>query len=78
MSITEKREHLHNYINHIDDRFLNALYAMIQSYLGVTPTEYKLTDKQKAELDRRIEHHRKGESKSYSWDDVKQRVHSKS
>jgi putative addiction module component (TIGR02574 family) len=46
----------------------------IRSLLG--QTEESFTEEQKKELDQRAIRHKNDESKSYSWDEVKQRARS--
>lgn len=78
MSITEKRKYLRNYINKVDERFLNAMFAMLKSYIDGTTSDFELTVQQKSELDKRMARHKKGESKSYTFEEVKQRARSQS
>ena len=33
MTTTQVRKNLHHYIERVDERFLNAVYAMVQEYL---------------------------------------------
>ena len=33
MTTIQVRKNLHGYIEHIDERFLNAMYAMVEEYL---------------------------------------------
>jgi putative addiction module component (TIGR02574 family) len=49
-----------------DEELLNQVKEILES------TE--LTEEQKKELDRRMEKHRKGEGKLYTWQEVKDRI----
>jgi putative addiction module component (TIGR02574 family) len=49
-----------------DEDLLNQVQEILES------TE--LTEKQKQELDRRMEKYEKGETKLYTWDEVKERI----
>ena len=73
MSTAEIKEYLHRQIEVLDDRFLKAIYAMLQSY-SKENTDQKLTSGQKKELERRKLKHLSGESKSYTWQEVKDRL----
>ncbi len=53
---------------------LELLEDVLHSDLPTQEDEYILTQEQKAELDRREARHLSGESKSHSWDEVKQRL----
>ncbi len=73
MSSTEIKEYLHKQIEVLDDRFLKAIYAMLQSY-SKEMTDPKLSSGQKKELEKRRQRHLSGESKSYTWQEVKDRI----
>ena len=70
MSTRLIREELHEYINKADTRLLNLIYAMVQADL---PEDSFITPEERIELDKRIARHEKGESESYSWEEVKSR-----
>ena len=63
-TIIEKIIQTHN------EKLLNEVQAILEQ------EEIFLTDKQKEELDRRTARHKSGESKSYSWEEVKRRARS--
>ena len=73
MSSAEIKEYLHKQIEVLDDRFLKAVYAMIQSY-SKENTDLKLSSGQKKELEKRRQRHLSSESKSYSWKEVQDRI----
>ena len=73
MSSAEIKEYLHKQIEVLDDRFLKAIYAMLQSY-SKENNDLKLSFGQKKELDKRRQRHLSGESKSYTWKEVKDRI----
>jgi putative addiction module component (TIGR02574 family) len=52
-----------------DENLLNEVKAILAQ-----EEEILLTDLQNAELDRRSLRHKNGESKSYTWEEVKQRA----
>jgi hypothetical protein len=67
-STLDIRKKIHEFIDHADDRILKIINAII-----LTEEE---TDKMKPqsfyeELDKRKEKYLKGESKSYTWEEVK-------
>ena len=71
MSTAIIREEIRQYIEQADDRFLHLVYAMIQADQN---EEVNLTQEQWAELDRRMERHKKGESQSFTWKEVKDKL----
>lgn len=74
MSTTEIRKELRQYINKADSHFIQLVYAMMKADEG--DEDFILSPLQKKELDTRIKRHKSGESKSYSWKEVKQRAKS--
>jgi len=74
MNTTEIKDYLHKQIDELDDRLLNAIYAMLQSYTQEGKPDVTLSPEQIKELERRKQRHISGESKSYSWKEVKARI----
>ena len=71
MDTIKIKEELHQYINQADDRFIQLVYAMVQA----DKREQELLSKQEIEeLERRLERHKSGQSTSYTWDDMKNRL----
>ena len=71
MTTTLIRKKLTQAINEIEDTdFLRALHTIVNSKKEEEAI-YQLSSPQKKELDKRKEKHLKGESKSYSWAEVK-------
>jgi putative addiction module component (TIGR02574 family) len=68
---TQLREELHQYISQADDRFVQLIYAMVQAD---KKEQELLSQEEKEELERRVERHKNGQSKSYSWEEVKARL----
>lgn len=68
---TQLREELHQYINQADDRFVQLVYAMVQAD---KKEQELLSQEEKEELERRVERHKNGQSKSYTWEEVKARL----
>jgi putative addiction module component (TIGR02574 family) len=71
MSTSEKKEFLRTHLDSIDEKFLNTFYELMLFQLKSQGDNINFTSEQKKELDHRMQNHKKGESKSYSWDDVK-------
>jgi hypothetical protein len=70
------RKELHQAIDNIDDeQFLKAIYTILAEKLS--EYNYSLSLEQDKEVDRRIEAHKKGESKSYSWTQAKKSIKAK-
>ena len=66
MGAAQLREELHQFINRADERVLNLMYGMMKA-----DSESLLTPAQQEDLDKRIDRHKKGESKSYSWSEAR-------
>ena len=49
-----------------DERFLKSVFVMVKEF---SSSELGLSQKQLAELDRRIQNHKKGKTESYPWKD---------
>ncbi len=64
------RERARRKVEEADDAMLIAILNAQSNGLAEEP----LNEAELAELQRRIDRHRSGESKSYSWDEVKQYV----
>ena len=69
MGAAQIREELHQFINHADERVLTLIYGMMKA-----DSEGLLTAEQQEDLDKRIERHKKGESKSYSWSEARAQI----
>ena len=71
MGTPQIRDIVHDYINQADERFIQLVYGMIQADKS---SDLLLTTSERKELDKRIARHKKGESKSYSWEEVKSQL----
>jgi putative addiction module component (TIGR02574 family) len=69
MGVAQIREELHELINHADDQVLDLIYDMLQTDISA-----RLTKSQQDDLNMRIARHKKGESKSISWEEAKARI----
>jgi putative addiction module component (TIGR02574 family) len=74
MTKTTLKKHLHEAIDQIEDNsFLEAVYKIISTKVD-EQEDLKLSNEQKRLLDERRKKHQKGESKSYSWEEVKKKA----
>ena len=71
MNTTKTKEELYHYITQEDDRFIQLVYAMVQAD---KKEQELLSQEEKEELERRVERHKNGQSKSYTWEEVKARI----
>ncbi|MDQ0476425.1 MULTISPECIES: addiction module family protein [Chryseobacterium] len=62
------RKKIHEFIDHADERILRIINAIILTEQETAPMN---PDSFYEELDNRKERHLKGESKSYTWEEVK-------
>ncbi|WP_438426248.1 addiction module protein [Aquimarina macrocephali] len=69
MGALELRNLISEYVNTADERLLKIVKAVMESY---REDEFTLTEEQYKILDERRERHLKGESKSFTWEEVKQ------
>lgn len=71
---TSMRDEIHQYIEQADERFVSLVYAMMRA--DNANEKDVLTIEQQEDLRIRIERHRNGVSKSYSWEEAKSIVSS--
>ena len=70
MTTTNLKENINKVINDINDKkFLEAVYTIVAN--RAEELNFELTPVMKDQLDARKESHKKGNSKSYSWQNVK-------
>jgi Putative addiction module component len=70
------RKNLHKYIDTIEDsNYLKVIHDLVS--LKAEESSFELSAKEKAILDDRMEKHLSGESKSYTWEEVKKSLTSK-
>ena len=73
MSVTELKRKVQEEIKGADEHILKAVLAMLKEY-NKSLSSYKLTDKQLQILRERKARYESGESKGYSWEEVKARL----
>ncbi|MEX0995654.1 MAG: addiction module protein [Flavobacteriaceae bacterium] len=71
MEALELRDTVKEYINTADIRLLKMIKALAESYQN-DEQELSLSEEQYKMIDKRRESHLKGESKSFTWEQVKQ------
>jgi putative addiction module component (TIGR02574 family) len=71
MATLDLRDTVKEYINKADVRLLKMIKALAESYQN-DEQELSLSEEQYKMIDKRREAHLKGESKSYTWEEVKQ------
>ncbi len=71
MSTIDLRDTVKEYINTADIRLLKMIKALAESYQN-DEQELMLSEEQYQMIDKRREAHLKGESKSFTWEQVKQ------
>ena len=75
MNTVEKRDYIHNHLNCLLDKDIDDVFEKVKS---LVEGDVVLTKGQEEELERRVMRHKKGESNSYSWSEVKEKVRSRS
>jgi len=73
MNTVEKRDYIHNHLYRLLDKDIDAVFNKIKL---IVESDILLTEAQNEEIERRVLRHKNGESKSYSWPEVKQRIKS--
>lgn len=71
MGTIDLRNTVRDYINTADIRLLKMIKALAESYQN-DEQEFTLSEEQYEMIDKRREVHLKGESKSFTWEQVKQ------
>ena len=71
MATSDLRNTVKEYVNTADIRLLKLIKALAESYQK-DEEELALSEEQYKMIDKRREAHLKGESKSFTWDEVKQ------
>jgi len=71
---SEKLKHeVHGYIEQAGDKTLEAIRTLVRPSIE----QIQLSKQQIAELDKRKKNHLSGKSKSYTWEEVEQKIKSK-
>ena len=68
MNAPELRKDLHNQIDHLDEKSLEAVYAMFQDYF-VNSKDFSLTQAHKDLIDKRLNDYEKNPKNVISWDE---------
>lgn len=72
MATSDLRNTVKEYINTADIRLLKMIKALAESYQSDEQETFTLSEEQYQIMDMRREVHLKGESKSFTWEQVKQ------
>jgi putative addiction module component (TIGR02574 family) len=72
MATLDLRKSVSIYVDNADERLLKLIKALAESYQKDAQEDFILSKEQYEEMDRRREAHLKGESKSFTWEQVKQ------
>ncbi len=73
MNTVEKRDYIHNYLYRLLDKDIDDVFNKVKA---VVEKDIVLSEAQNEELERRVLRHQNGESKSYSWSEVKDNIKS--
>lgn len=68
MNAPELRKDLHNQIDHLDEKSLEAVYAMFQNYF-VSSKDFTLTQAHKNLVDERLDDYEKNPENVISWEE---------
>jgi hypothetical protein len=72
MTTVDLRSTVKEYANTADTKLLTMIIALAESYHSLQQNDTFLNDEQYALIDERRELHRKNESKSFTWEQVKE------
>ena len=74
MNLIEKRDYIHSHLYLVGDKELDEMFLKVQSAVeGNT----MLTNAQEQEIEYRVKRHKTGESKSFTWSEVKETARKK-
>ncbi len=71
MNTVEKRDYIHNHLYRVDDKSIDDMFKKVQA---LVEKDITLTLAQEEEVEKRVVRHKNGDSKSFSWPDVKNRA----
>jgi putative addiction module component (TIGR02574 family) len=71
-SKSDLRNKVLEYIHTADDRLLHLIQELAESYQKQEGIE--LTEAQKAELDKRLERYKRGETEFFTWEETKAKI----
>ncbi len=70
MSTPEIKEKILDYMEHADDKVLEAIYTLLEANVN----QYTLSDEQISIVEERIEQYTSGKSKTYDWEEAKRMI----
>jgi hypothetical protein len=73
MTTTAIREKLHNYIDTVDDKQIESIYALFEDQIAPAVNWYE-DEEFVAELDERLRRLEDGTDRGYSWEEVKAEI----
>ena len=71
MTSSQLRKKLHQFIDVAEEKKLNAIYVMVEEEMEA---HSMLNNKQKAELDQRLDEYMQGKGEEYTWKDASARI----
>ncbi|MCG8697392.1 MAG: addiction module protein [Bacteroidales bacterium] len=74
MNTVEKRDYIHNYLIRLNDDDIDEMFKKVKS---LVENDLVITSEQEEEIEKRVMRHKNGESKSYTWAEVKKRAKTK-
>lgn len=74
MSNTEIKEKILGYMEHADDKVLEAIYTLLEA----SANEHTLTDEQMSIVEERMAQYISGKSKTFDWEEAKKMIGKKS
>jgi hypothetical protein len=75
MTTNALRKKVHSYIDGVEPNVLEAIYSMLKIYVD-DDGKSLMSSKQKAEVEKRSNEYRKGNAKTFSWEQVKRNTRS--
>jgi len=70
MTVTAIREKLHEYINTVDDKQIQAIYSIFEDQIVSEPYDWSKDEEFVAELDERVRRYEAGIDKAYTIEEV--------
>ncbi len=73
MNAVELKKHLHDQIEHLNEKSLEAMYSILEDYLGNSKS-FELSEEHKHLIDERLEDYEKNPKDVITWEQSKEKI----
>ena len=74
MATSDLKQRVLEYVQEADEPLLQLMEALAEDYLKKDPSDSALNEEQWQNIEKRWERHKTGESRSYTWNEVKENI----